>query len=63
MRFSDRRRTPVMHFILLVTCLLLCGIIALQQNVISNQSYLIRLLSGDSSQLAALKLQNLSKSR
>ena len=58
MYFSERRRrTPMMHFILLITCLILCGVIAAQQSIITKQRSLIGLLSGDSSQLAVLKLQ------
>lgn len=47
----------MMHFILLITCLILCGVIAAQQSIITKQRSLIGLLSGDSSQLAVLKLQ------
>lgn len=60
---DDRRRTPVVQFALLLTCLVLCGLILVQQNVISQQSILLRLLSDDSSQLAAMKVQQAAQKR
>lgn len=60
---DDRRRTPVLHFVLLATCLFLGGIIAAQQEIIANQGALIRLLSHDSSQLAVIKMQRLAERR
>jgi hypothetical protein len=60
---EDRRRTPVLHFVLLITSVLLCLVIVAQQQVISNQSELIRTLSHDSSQLTALKIKYISDHR
>jgi len=57
---EDRRRTPWLHFVLLLTCVMLGGIIAAQQQIITNQSNIIRLLSGDSSELAAVKMHQLN---
>jgi hypothetical protein len=58
MRFrSDRRRTPIVQFLLLFTCVFLSGVIVMQQGIITRQSSLIQLLFYDSSQLATLKLQ------
>lgn len=59
---DDRRRTPWLHFFLLLTCVVLGGIIAAQQQIITNQSNVIRLLSGDSSELAAVKMHQLNHS-
>jgi hypothetical protein len=60
---DDRRRTPILHFVLLITSVLLCLVIAAQQQVISNQTELIRMLSHDSSQLAALKVKQITQHR
>jgi hypothetical protein len=60
---DDRRRTPRLYFVLLITCVVLCGIVAAQQRIISNQADLIRLLYGDSAQLAQLKIEKLQVGR
>lgn len=57
---DDRRRTHWLYFVLLLTCVALGGIITAQQQIITNQSNIIRLLSGDSSELAAVKMQQLA---
>ena len=60
---DDRRRTPVLHFVLLITSILLCLVIVAQQQVISKQTDLIRVLSHDSSQLTALKIKDINAHR
>jgi hypothetical protein len=60
---DDRRRTPILHFVLLITSVLLCLIIVAQQEVISRQTDLIRMLSHDSSQLTALKIRDITQHR
>jgi hypothetical protein len=60
---DDRRRTPRLYFVLLITCVILCGIIAAQQQIISTQADLIRVLYGDSAQLAQVKIQQLQNGR
>jgi hypothetical protein len=57
---SDRRRTPALHMLLLFTCVALSFVIVAQQEVISSQTALIRLLSHDSSQLTALQVKQIS---
>ena len=58
---GDRRRVPLLQWFLLFTCLALAGVVAFQQNVIDNQGALIHLMSRDSSELAALKTAEASK--
>jgi hypothetical protein len=58
---GERRRIPLMHWVLLVTCVVLAALVAFQQNVIDNQGALIHLMSRDSSELAALKTAEAAK--
>jgi hypothetical protein len=58
---SERRRIPMMHWVLLVTCVVLAALVAFQQNVIDNQGALIHLMSRDSSELAVLKTAEAAK--
>jgi hypothetical protein len=58
---GDRRRLPLMHWVLLLTCLVLAALVAFQQNVIDDQSALIHLMSRDSSELAVLKAAEATK--
>jgi hypothetical protein len=62
MTFRDhRRRLPLLHWVLLLTCLVLSALVAFQQNVIDNQGALIHLMSRDSSELAAIKTADAGK--
>jgi hypothetical protein len=58
---GDRRRLPLMHWVLLLTCLVLAALVAFQQNVIDDQGALIHLMSRDSSELAVLKTAEAAK--
>ena len=58
---GDRRQLPLLHWVLLLTCLVLAALVAFQQNVIDTQGALIHLMSRDSSELAALKTADASK--
>jgi hypothetical protein len=58
---GDRRRLPLMHWVLLLTCLVLAALVAFQQNVIDDQGALIHLMSRDSSELAVLKAAEATK--
>jgi hypothetical protein len=62
MTFRDnRRQLPLLHWVLLLTCLVLSALVAFQQNVIDNQGALIHLMSRDSSELAAIKTSDAGK--
>jgi hypothetical protein len=58
---DDRRQLPLLHWVLLLTCLVLAALVAFQQNVIDSQGALIHLMSRDSSELAVLKTADASK--
>lgn len=58
---DERRRIPLMHWLLLFTCVVLAALVAFQQNVIDNQGALIHLMSRDSSELAVLKTAEATK--
>jgi hypothetical protein len=61
MTVAERRRIPMMHWVLLFTCVVLAALVAFQQNVIDNQGALIHLMSRDSSDLAVLKTAEATK--
>jgi hypothetical protein len=61
MTVAERRRIPVMHWVLLFTCVVLAALVAFQQNVIDSQGALIHLMSRDSSELAVLKTAEANK--
>ena len=61
MTVAERRRVPMMHWVLLFTCLVLAALVAFQQNVIDSQGALIHLMSRDSSELAVLKTAEATK--
>jgi hypothetical protein len=56
MTIRDRRQLPLLHWVLLLTCLVLAALVAFQQSVIDDQGALIHLMSRDSSELAVLKV-------
>lgn len=58
---GERRRIPLMQWVLLFTCVVLAALVAFQQNVIDNQGALIHLMSRDSSELAVLKTAEATK--
>lgn len=58
---GERRRIPLMHWVLLCTCVVLAAVVAFQQTVIDNQGALIHLMSRDSSELAVLKTADAMK--
>jgi hypothetical protein len=64
MTFRDNRRhLPVLHWVLLLTCLVLSALVAFQQSVIDDQGALIHLMSRDSSELAAIKTADANKTQ